>query len=156
MISGGGSRMWRKMEEVEIQQSEEGMKRRKALKESMGCQEGKEIHAPKFCFCSPSCLSQEPQKPSGDLSMGTMAWLGSGGTWHKPCKKFLRHGTQGSRAVTGLVTKPQLEPETPSSEFPLPRGQEGTPCWHCLTDPGSHPDAQGLWAWLHALKKAPG
>lgn len=40
------------MEEVEIQQSEEGMKRRKALKESMGCQEGNEIHAPKFCFYS--------------------------------------------------------------------------------------------------------
>lgn len=116
------------MKEEEIQQSEEGVKRRQALKESMGCQEGKEIHAPEFCFCSRSCLSQEPQKPSGDLSMGTMAWLESGGKWHKPGKKFLHHVTWGSGVATGLATKPQLEPETPSSKFPLPGGQEHALC----------------------------
>ena len=156
MISEGGSRMWGKMEEVEIQQSEEGMKRRKALKESMGCQEGNEIHAPKFCFYSWSCLSQELQKPSGDLSMGTMALLESEGTRHKPGKysSTMVHRTVGQPLAWQLNPSWSLRRRPPN--FPSPEGQEGAPCWRCLTAPGSRPDAQGLWTWLYALKKALG
>ena len=105
-----------------------------------------------FHFCSSSCLSQEPQKLPGALSVGTVARMESGGTWH-PHQRFLRHGIWGSRVANGLATT-SAGARDPSPEFLLPRGQEGTPWRHSPTAAGSGPDTSPCR--LPALKEALG
>lgn len=69
-----------------------------------------------FLFSMP-CVSQEPLKLPGALSIGTTAGIKPGGTWHKPLQRVLHHGIWGRGE--------QLEPKMPSPKFPLPGGQLG-------------------------------
>lgn len=76
--------------------------------------------------------------------MGTVAKMEPGGTDHSGGS--FRHGIWGSGAAIGLVTKPQLEPETPLPPMsPAQRIARDTPWGHSLRAVGSILDTQSLF-----------